>query len=149
MIERLDDLQLSAWRNFLTAHAVLINQIDSDLAAADCIPLHWYDVLLELNTAPEKRLRLHELAEKVVLSRSGLTRLIDRLEKEHLLQRQPDPDDRRGLYAVITEDGIAALRKAWPVYAEGIKNRFAAHLSDDEADIFIKAFTRILVSARE
>ncbi len=135
---------LHAWRNFITAHATRIQKIDEMLAAAGCIPLHWYDVLIELAEAPEKQLRLHELADKVVLSRSGLTRLLDRLEKENLLKRQPDPHDRRGLYAVITDAGMAALRKAWPVYSEGIQTTFASHLTEAETDILIRVFAKMI-----
>src|SRR5262245_56887236 len=120
MTEHLDELHLAAWRTFITAHARLIDRIDGELIAAARLPLHWYDVLVELVEAPDHRLRMHELARSVVLSRSGLTRLVDRLESAGLLRRQPDPADRRGAYAVLTEEGRAALRKAWPVYAAGI-----------------------------
>lgn len=146
---QLDDLPLAAWRAFITTHATLIDLINRELTEADCIPLHWYDVLIELFEAPERRLRLHELARKVVLSRSGLTRLVDRLEAAGFLQRQPDPNDRRGFFAVITDEGIAALRKAWPVYAQGISRHFARHMSDDEARLIVKLFNGILNTAQE
>src|SRR4051812_21881263 len=106
MEQRLDPEKLAAWRNFITAHATLIDRIDRNLAEADLIPLHWYDVLIELSEAPDHRLRMHELASSVVLSRSGLTRLVDRLEKEGFLTRERDATDRRGAYAVITEQGL-------------------------------------------
>lgn len=147
--KQLDELPLAAWRAFITTHATLIDLINRELAEADCIPLHWYDVLIELFEAPERRLRLHELARKVVLSRSGLTRLVDRLEVAGFLQRQPDPSDRRGSFAVITEEGIGVLRKAWPVYAQGISRHFACHLSDDEARLIIKLFNSILNASQE
>lgn len=143
---QLGELQLSTWRAFITAHATLVDVIDRELTEAECIPLHWYDVLIELFEAPEHRLRLHELARKVVLSRSGLTRLVDRLETAGFLQRQADTTDRRGSFAVITEEGIAALRKAWPVYAQGISRYFAQHLNDDEARLVAELFNRMLRS---
>lgn len=146
---QLGELHLSAWRAFITTHATLIDLINRELTEADCIPLHWYDVLIELFEAPDRRLRLHELARKVVLSRSGLTRLVDRLETTGLLQRQPDPTDRRGSFAAITEEGVAALRKAWPVYAQGISRHFACHLSEDEARLIVKLFNGILSTASE
>ncbi|HXV97638.1 MAG TPA: MarR family transcriptional regulator [Anaerolineae bacterium] len=146
---QLGELSLSAWRAFITTHATLIDLINSELTEAGCIPLHWYDVLIELFEAPEQRLRLHELARKVVLSRSGLTRLVDRLESAGLLQRQPDASDRRGSFAVITEQGIAALRKAWPVYARGISRYFARNLSDEEARLVAEVFNRMLRVAHE
>ncbi len=144
MSEKLDDLHLAAWRSFITAHARLIDLIDKELVAAGCVPLHWYDVLIELVEAPEKRLRMSDLAQKVVLSRSGLTRLVDKLEVVGLLVRESTPEDGRGAFAVLTDEGMAALRKAWPVYAGGIKTHFAQYLSDEEARIFQASLRRML-----
>jgi len=79
-----------------------------------------------------------------VLSRSGLTRLVDRLEAEGFLTRDRSGTDRRGAYAVITEQGIAAMRRAWPVYAQGISQYFAQWLTPDEARVFVSALERIL-----
>ncbi len=145
--ERLSRQQLAAWRAFLKAHATVINQIDHDLAAAGQLPLSSYDVLIELYDAPERRLRMYELAERVVLSRSGLTRLVDRLESEGLLRRDRSGADRRGAYAVITEQGIAALRRTWPVYARGILRYFAQWLTPEEAQVMTSALERILAAA--
>jgi DNA-binding MarR family transcriptional regulator len=142
--ERLSDQHLAAWRAFLKAHATIVDKIDRDLVAAERLPLSSYDVLIELYEAPERRLRMHELAERVVLSRSGLTRLVDRLEAEGLLVRDRSSTDRRGAYAVITVKGITALRRAWPVYAQGIMQYFAQFLSLEEAQVIEKAFERIL-----
>lgn len=142
-IER-ESTHLTAWRLFITAHARLIEQIDGELAAAECIPLQWYDVLIELVEAPEHRLRMSELAARVVLSRSTITRLADRLEAEGLLERQRSPTDRRGAYAVLTERGRAAVRKAWPVYAQGIAQHFARHMSEEEAGTIAAVFMRTL-----
>ena len=88
MTEQLSKQYLAAWRTFLKAHALLVDRIDHDLVAARQLPLSWYDVLIELYEAPERRLRMHEVAERVVLSRSGLTRLVDRLEAEGFLRRE-------------------------------------------------------------
>ena len=142
--ERLSEQNLAAWRNFLKAHAVVVDRIDHDLVAAERLPLSSYDVLIELYEAPERRLRMHELAERVVLSRSGLTRLVDRLEAEGFLRRDRSATDRRGAYAVITEQGIAALRRAWPIYAQAISKYFAQWLSPQEAQVLESAFERIL-----
>jgi DNA-binding MarR family transcriptional regulator len=143
-IERLSELHLAAWRAFLKAHATVVDRIDHDLVVAERLPLSSYDVLIELYEAPERRLRMHELARRVVLSRSGLTRLVDRLEAEGFLTRDRSGTDRRGAYAVITEQGIAALRRAWPVYAQGISQYFAQWLSPEEAQVFVSALERIL-----
>lgn len=145
--ERLSEQNLAAWRNFLKAHAVVVDRIDHDLLAAERLPLSSYDVLIELYEAPERRLRMHELAQRVVLSRSGLTRLVDRLEAEGLLRRDRSTTDRRGAYAVITGQGIEALRRAWPVYAQGIARYFAQWLSPEETQVLETAFERILRSS--
>jgi DNA-binding MarR family transcriptional regulator len=142
--EHLSELHLAAWRAFLKAHATVVDRIDHDLVAAERLPLSWYDVLIELYEAPERRLRMHELARRVLLSRSGLTRLVDRLEAEGLLTRDRSGTDRRGAYAVITGQGIAALRRAWPVYAQGIAQYFAQWLTQEEAQVFVSALERIL-----
>ena len=145
--EHLSEEHLAAWRNFLKAHATIIDRIDHDLAAAQRPPLSSYDVLIELYEAPEHRLRMHELADRVVLSRSGLTRLVDRLEAEGLLTRDRSGTDRRGAYAVITEQGIEALRQTWPVYERGIAEYFAQWLTPEEAQVLEAAFGRILRAA--
>jgi DNA-binding MarR family transcriptional regulator len=118
------------------------------MAAAGVIPLTWYDILIELYEAPQRRLRLHELARAVVLSRSTLTRTVDRLETAGLLRREPDPTDRRGAFAVLTDAGLEAMRAAWPVYAQGIVDYFACHLSDGEARLLTAVFERIRDAAR-
>jgi DNA-binding MarR family transcriptional regulator len=141
--ERLSEQHLTAWRAFLKAHAIVVDRIDHDLLAARRVPLSSYDVLIELYEAPDQRLRMHELAQRVVLSRSGLTRLVDRLEAEGLLTRDRCGTDRRGAFAVLTEQGIAALRQAWPVYAKGISQYFAQWLTPEEALILGSAFERI------
>lgn len=140
------ELHLAAWRAFLKAHATVVDRIDHDLVAEQRLPLSSYDVLIELYEAPERRLRMHELAQRVVLSRSGLTRLVDRLEAEGLLVRDRSVADRRGAYAVITEQGVAALRRAWPVYSRGIAHYFAQWLSEEEAQVFVTALERVLQS---
>jgi DNA-binding MarR family transcriptional regulator len=142
---RPDETRLAAYRAFLTAHAAVIARIEREMAAAGAIPLTWYDVLLELYEAPERRLRLHELARRVVLTRSGLTRMVDRLEEAGLLRREPDPTDRRGAFAA----GHEALRRAWPVYARGITAYFARHLGEEEARAIAALFGRIRDAARE
>src|SRR5215467_2992445 len=142
--ERLSRQQLAAWRAFLKVHATIVNQIDHDLAAAEQLPLSSYDVLIELYNAPERRLRMHDLAERVVLSRSGLTRLVDRLETQGYLTRDPCKTDRRGAYAVLTEQGLEALRHAWPVYAQGIARYFGQWLTIEEALVLESALERML-----
>jgi DNA-binding MarR family transcriptional regulator len=135
---------LLAWRALLRAQAAAVGRIERDLAASEGnLPLTWYDVLLALVGEPERRLRLHELARAVVLSRSGLTRLVDRLEAAGLLRREPDPTDRRGAFAVLTEAGYEAVRRTWPAYARGIQEHFARHLQAGEADVLARVLERV------
>ena len=145
--DRLDEDRLGAWRALLNAHAAVTGRIEADLAAAGRLPLHWYDVLVALREAPGERRRLHDLARAVTLSRSGLTRLVDRLEAAGLLRRERAAIDRRGAYAVLTEAGLAALDAAWPVYAAGIRAHWAAHLSPAEARTLRAALERIDAAA--
>jgi DNA-binding MarR family transcriptional regulator len=84
----------------------------------------------------------------VVLSRSGLTRLVDRLEKAGLLRREPTPKDGRGSFAVLTDEGASMREKMWPVYAEGIAKHFGAHISDEEAQVLTRALGRVRAAAR-
>ncbi len=143
MMRELEQTRLTAWRSFLTAHAALIDRIEHELAAAKVLPLSWYDVLLALYEAPKRRLRMHELASAIVLSRSGLTRLVDRLEAEGLLFRERSETDRRGAFAVLTDKGLAALRETWPIYEKGIEEHFARYLSNEEVDVLTEVFQRV------
>lgn len=113
------------------AHARVVRRIERDLSAAGLPPLSWYDVLWALYEAPGRRLRIRELSDAVVLSRTGLVRLLDRIESAGLLRREAVPEDHRGAYAAITADGARVLRRMWPVYERGISEYFAAHLGDE------------------
>ena len=145
----LDPLRNSAWRSLLTVHTRLLDRIAEKLTQADLPPLEWYDVVLTLKEAPDNCLRLSELAEKILLSRSNLTRLVDRLEKADLLYRKSCPSDRRGTYAVLTEAGLAMQQKMWVVYAEGISEYFASHISDDEARTLQQICDRLLSNSAQ
>jgi DNA-binding MarR family transcriptional regulator len=138
----------SVWALFLTTHAVLLERIETRLAQAELPPLAWYDVLWGLERAPEQRLRMSELAEKVVLSRSNLTRLADRLEEAGLLQRARSEEDRRGAYAVLTVEGKAMRRRMWPVYAEAIRQLFESQITDVQAQVMAEAFRGMLEATR-
>ena len=133
-----------AWRDLLTVHAKLVRKMDADLAAAGLNPLEWYDVLLTLNEAPGRRLRLSELADRVLISRSGVTRLVDRIEAKGLLARERCGEDRRGAYAVLTDAGFQELRRMWVVYSQIIAEQFGRHMTDDEAVTLHRVFARML-----
>lgn len=123
---------VATWTAFLRANAVLTRRLGQELETQAGLPFAWYDVLVQLALAPGRRLRMAQLAENVMLSRSGLTRLIDRLEDEELVRREPDPDDARGTYTVLTPAGLRRLREAAPVHLAGIQQHFLAHYDDDE-----------------
>jgi DNA-binding MarR family transcriptional regulator len=147
--ERLGGEGVAAWRAFVTAHAVVVDRIERELSREGVLPLGWHEVLLALAEAPERRLRMHELARAVVLSRSGLTRLVDRLERAGLLCRESCPSDRRGSFAALTGEGLEALRRTEPVYERSIREHFVRHLDAEELRVMTGALERVLEEVRE
>jgi DNA-binding MarR family transcriptional regulator len=141
----LDQAQLAAWRAFLNAHAAAVSRIERDLArtGGELVPLTWYDVLIELLEAPEHCLRQRELTQRLVLTRSGISRLVDRLEAAGLVRREPNPADRRGDLIALSDAGRAALRRTWPAYARGIAEHFARFLAPEEASMLVVALERV------
>lgn len=137
------DWRVGAWRSFLRAHAVVIRDLGRELEDEASMPLAWYDVLLTLAQAPGRRLRMAQLAERVLLSRSGLTRLVDRLEREQLVRREPSPDDARGMYTVITTAGLRRLREAVPIHLGGVQRHWLAHFDDDELATLARLMARL------
>jgi len=127
--ERLTPDELAAWRGFLQAHSALTHQLDAELRTEHDLPLTSYEVLLFLNDSPDGRLRMAELADRVLLSRSGLTRLVDRLEKRGLVGRAACPDDARGFFAVITDAGRQAFGVARHTHLAGVRRLFLQRLS--------------------
>ncbi|HJR51873.1 MAG TPA: MarR family transcriptional regulator [Gemmatimonadales bacterium] len=148
MSPRLSSDHVDAWRALLTSHAELTERIDTALRAAGVIPLRWYDALLCLYEAPGRRLRLAELAKAALLSRSGLSRLVDRLEEAGLLTREPCQDDARGAYAVLTSEGLHALRRCWRVYGPEIA-RVGRRLTLAEARTLRGLLVRLLEAEAE
>lgn len=134
---------LAAWRAFITAHAEAIGAISKEMEAAGQVPLSSYDVLVALSESPDHRFRMHELARDVILSRSALTRLVDRLEVQGLLRREQCGADRRGSYAVLTNTGQEALESAWPVYGRSIQRHFVDRLGEHELAVIRAAMSRI------
>src|SRR2546423_6086145 len=124
--------ELAAWRGMLRPHAALLAELDVELESAHGLPLSSYDVLTNVADAPDGRMRMRDLADAVLLSRSGLTRLVDRLERDGLLCRASCPTDARGAFAVITDEGRALLAAARPTHREGVRRRFLSHFDSDE-----------------
>lgn len=137
---------MAAWRAFLESHARVIAKLEHELERERGLPLTWYDVLVQLNEAAGGRLRMSELAEAVLISRSGLTRLVDRMAKAGLVERLPCPEDRRGTHVALTEAGRAKLAGAAPVHLRGIQQHFARYLSDEEAEELCGMFARIIAA---
>jgi DNA-binding MarR family transcriptional regulator len=128
----LSDVELAAWRGMLRVHAGLVRALDAELEAAHGLPLTSYDVLIYLRDAPGRRLRMAYLADSVLLSRSGVTRLVDRLEREGLLVRDTCASDGRGCFAVLTPRGEEVLARARPAHLDGVRRRFLDHFSEEE-----------------
>jgi DNA-binding MarR family transcriptional regulator len=137
------DWRVAVWRTFLRAHAVVVRELERELEDDAAMPLAWYDVLLTLAQAPERKLRMAQLAERVMLSRSGLTRLIDRLEREQLVRREPSPDDARGMYTVLLPAGLHRLRDAVPLHLSGVQRYWLDNFDDDELKVLGRLLARI------
>lgn len=133
----------AAWGAVLRVHAKVVPVLDRELHDETGLPLTWYDVLLELNSAPERRLRMTDLGERVVLSRTRISRLVDEMALAGLVGKQPNPTDRRSAYATISEAGRARLRKAAPVYLRGIEEHFSRHLTAMELATLIAALEKV------
>lgn len=125
-------LAADAWGALLQVHAALVPTLDKAVQSKTGLPLSWYDVLLELANEPEGRLRMSDLAERVVLSRTRVSRLVDELVARGLITKEGHPDDRRSAYAVITPAGLTEFRAAAPVYVRAIETQFASNLTNDD-----------------
>jgi DNA-binding MarR family transcriptional regulator len=146
---QLSPLEFSAWAGFLRSHAALVRGLDRELEAAHALPLTQYEVLLHLERAPCHRLRMSELARSVLLSQSGVTRLVDRLESRGLVERAPCAEDRRVLWAQMTDAGLHQLTDARPTVIAGIRARFLDHFDDGELRALTDAWERVLVNAHD
>jgi DNA-binding MarR family transcriptional regulator len=141
-----DDAGVAAWAALLRTHAAVLRELERDMERAQGMPMTWYDVLLELNSAPERRLRMQELGERAVVSRSRVSRIVDELVRAGLVVREQDPADRRGSWAVLTPAGRERLRAAAPGYLDGIAKHFADHLTAEERDTIAAALQRVLAA---
>ena len=143
-ISRLDHRELRAWRGLLRIHAQLSKALDAQLVAEHGLPLSSYEVLMYLADADAGRMRMNELASSVLLSRSGLTRLVDRLEREGYLERCSCAHDARGAFAVLTQAGREKVDAARITHLEGVRRLFLRNFSDDELDMLGDAWERVL-----
>ena len=143
MRKPLPESKLRAWRGLLNAHSAAIRRINQFLAERGGLPLESYDVLLELHETPDKRLRLRDLGDRIVLTRSGISRLVSRLEREGLVARRTVASDGRGVFAVLTPKGEESFRKTWPLYAEGIDAFFGSLMNEAEAKRLAAVLERV------
>ena len=139
-----DDPRLGAWRAFIHANARLLRRMDEELQAAHGLSLAEYDALLQLVNAPDRRLRMSALAERVLLSRSGITRLVDRLEGSRMVVRSACVTDARGAEAAITELGVERLRAASQTHLQGVQRYFLDAIGDQDRSAVERAGARIL-----
>ena len=126
------DHRLDPWRAFLIAHARITRRLDEELRAEHDLSLAEYDALLTIADAPERRIRMRQLADQVILSKSGVTRLIDRLVLDGLVERRACASDARGAEAVLTADGLERLRRASRTHLRGIEEHFLAAVEGDD-----------------
>ncbi len=136
--------QLAAWSGFLRGHAQIVRALDTELEREHGLPLTSYDVLIQLSLASDRRLRMFELADAIVLSRSGLTRLVDRLERCGLVERERGEVDPRQIYARLTDRGFEVLADATPTHIAGVKERFLERLSDEQTEQLASIWPAVL-----
>ena len=141
--DRLSPRELAAWRGFLRVHSGIVRELNTELELRHALPLAHYEVLFHLEGAPCGRLTMSELAQSVLLSQSGVTRLVDRLVQSGLVVRVGCSEDRRVMYARLTEAGCAALCEARPTLIEGVRRRFLVHFDDAELDVLADAWERL------
>jgi DNA-binding MarR family transcriptional regulator len=141
--------ELAAWRGLLRVHAALVKSLDAELLAEHDLPLNSYEVLITLQAAPGRRCRMAELADHVLLSRSGMTRLVDRLERDGLLERDTCASDGRGCFAVLTDEGEAMLARARATHLDGVRERFLRHFGADELAALAGFWDRVVPGAAE
>ena len=149
MRNRPDEAHLAAWRSLLEAHAAVTDLLERELEQERGLALSKFEVLLKLADAPGGRMRMLELAESVLLSKSGLSRLIDRMAEAGLVRRERCPSDRRGAFAVLTDEGERVLRGAAPVHLRGIRQHFARHLDGEEVRTLARLLGKVNAAARE
>jgi len=143
-VEGLCPAELAAWRGLLRVHASVLKALDAEMETAHGLPLTSYEVLIQLADAPDHRMRMCDLADSVLLSRSGMSRLVDRLERDGLLVRCACSHDARGAFACITEAGLQLLEQARPTHVSGIRRRFLAQFSEDELRLLGAYWDRLI-----
>lgn len=135
---------VAAWRAVLLAQNRAVRAIERELDTAGQVSLTWYDVLLELNAAPGRQLRMQDLGLKAVLSRTRVSRIVTELERAGYVERLADPTDGRATLARITTAGRSAFKRVAPVYLAGVERHFARHLTADEQQHIVNSLQRVI-----
>jgi DNA-binding MarR family transcriptional regulator len=130
---------MRAWLAFLNAQATVMRHLESELLAAEGATLAEFDVLIQLRMAPEGRLRMTELSERVRLSPSGITRLVDRLAKDGLIKRGRCAADRRGTWAILTPSGRERIDRLRPIHLRSVREHFACRLRPEQLGLLANA----------
>lgn len=141
---KLDDLTLSAWMKLVRTQQILLENMEDDLKKSDLPPVGWYDVLFTLDEQSSGKLRISDIGSEVNLSKSNITRLIDRMEKKELVVREPCEEDGRGAYAKITKSGKAMKRKMWKVYEKSIDTYFSEHIKETDKKALVRIFGKLV-----
>jgi DNA-binding MarR family transcriptional regulator len=138
----LDPLERRAWRAYVVSHARLVHRLEAGLLARSGLPLAEFDVLHQLSVATDQRLRMNELADRVLLSRAGITRLVDRLVEDGLVARAKCPSDARGSFAVLTPAGRKRVEDARPEHLADVRRFFLDHFTREELETLADLFDR-------
>jgi DNA-binding MarR family transcriptional regulator len=139
-----DDTRLAPWRSFLHAHARLTRRLDEELQATHGLSLAEYDALLQLARSPGRRLRMSALADRVLLSRSGITRLVDRLVSDGMVERTACATDARGAEASLTGAGLDRLREASRTHLAGVERYFLTAIGPEDQDALRRGLDTVI-----
>jgi DNA-binding MarR family transcriptional regulator len=132
-----------AWAALLRTHASVVPKLERALASTG-LPITWYDVLLVVNAAPQRKLRMTELGQQAVVSRERVSRVVSELEREGLMERQANPEDKRSSFAAVTPEGRRRLRAAAPTYLQAVQDHYLSHLTADEIRVIATALSRVI-----
>lgn len=143
MGEHIDDPRFAAFYGLLVVEWRISERLDAELQATGGMSLNRLELLLQLHFKDGRR-RMSDLAEALLLSRGGATRLVARAEEDGLVRREIPPDDRRATYAVLTDEGRAAAERGYPAYLEIVQRLFHDFVDDDEAEVLVRVWNRVL-----
>jgi len=138
--------RVDSWGALLKVHAALVPRLDRELQESHGLPLTWYDVLLELNGAPQRRLTMSQLGAVAAVSRTRVSRVVDEMVRAGLVAREPNPEDGRSAFAALTPAGRSALRTAAPTYVAAVRREFADHLTTRESAVVARALCKVLAA---